>query len=61
MNTGKDLKRILVTPLTMTTPVVVELDDPHGVCVVNHRDVVIKKVDHFRAWIQCDMSRTHLK
>ena len=45
----------------MTTPMIVELNDPHGVCVVDHCDVVTEEVDHIGAWIQSNMARTHLK
>ena len=45
----------------MATPVVVELDDPGGVCVVDQRHVVVVEVDHVGARVQGDVSGTHFK
>ena len=41
-------------PLTMTTPVIVELNQPQGVAVVEVVHVVIVDVDHIRVLIQSD-------
>ena len=46
-------------PLAVTAPMVVELDEPHGVGVVDVRHVVIIEVHHIRVIIQADVTWTN--
>ena len=46
-------------PLAVTTPMVVELDQPHGVGVVDVRHVDIVEVHHIRGIIKTDVTGTN--
>ena len=49
----------ILLPLAVTTPMIVELDQPHGVGVVDVRHVDIVEVHHMRVIIKTDVTGTN--